>query len=63
MNTGILLSGFKPEFNLIVKAGVLLVVLLLQSPALTLLLPRPKGARPIGAVKPPVAPTSGGAKP
>ena len=63
MNTGILLSGFKPEFNLIVKAGVLLVVLLLQSPALTLFLPRPKGARPIGTVKPPVAPTSGGAKP
>ncbi|SMH43541.1 ABC transporter permease [Azospirillum agricola] len=46
MNTGILLSGFKPEFNLIVKAAVLLAVLLLQSPALTLLLPRPKGARP-----------------
>ncbi|KAA0581904.1 ABC transporter permease [Azospirillum sp. B21] len=68
MNTGILLSGFKPEFNLIVKAGVLMVVLLLQSPTLTLFLPRPKGARPMGAVKPPVAPPpvapkSGGAKP
>ncbi|QCG94231.1 ABC transporter permease [Azospirillum sp. TSA2s] len=63
MNTGILLSGFKPEFNLIVKAGVLLVVLLLQSPTLTLFLPRPKGARPMARVKPPVAPTSGGAKP
>jgi galactofuranose transport system permease protein len=32
MNTGILLSGFQPEFNLIVKAVVVLVVLLLQSP-------------------------------
>jgi ribose/xylose/arabinose/galactoside ABC-type transport system permease subunit len=34
MNTGILLSGFQPEFNLIVKAVVVLVVLLLQSPAM-----------------------------
>ncbi|WP_236025171.1 ABC transporter permease [Arenibaculum pallidiluteum] len=34
MNTGILLSGLKPEFNLIVKALVVLAVLLLQSPAL-----------------------------
>jgi ribose/xylose/arabinose/galactoside ABC-type transport system permease subunit len=34
MNTGILLSGFQPEFNLIVKAVVVLAVLLLQSPAL-----------------------------
>ncbi|WP_342363686.1 ABC transporter permease [Terrarubrum flagellatum] len=35
MNTGILLSGFRPEFNLIVKAGVVMAVLLLQSPKLT----------------------------
>ena len=27
MNTGILLSGFRPEFNLLVKAIVVLVVL------------------------------------
>ncbi|PWC37885.1 ABC transporter permease [Azospirillum sp. TSO35-2] len=64
MNTGILLSGFKPEFNLIVKAAVLLVVLLLQSPALTLFLPRPKGAL---AVKPTLQPPgkreSGSVKP
>ncbi|CAO3436509.1 ABC transporter permease [Azospirillum argentinense] len=53
MNTGILLSGFKPEFNLIVKAGVLMVVLLLQSPTLTLFLPRPAGHRP---AQPPVRP-------
>jgi galactofuranose transport system permease protein len=34
MNTGILLSGYPPEFNLVVKAAVVLIVLLLQSPAL-----------------------------
>ena len=33
MNTGILLSGFRPEFNLLVKAVVVLGVLLMQSPA------------------------------
>ncbi|MCB8820842.1 galactofuranose ABC transporter, ATP-binding protein YtfT [Microvirga rosea] len=32
MNTGILLSGFQPEYNLIVKAIVVLAVLLAQSP-------------------------------
>ncbi|EWY40821.1 sugar ABC transporter permease [Skermanella stibiiresistens SB22] len=32
MNTGILLSGYPPEFNLVVKAVVVLVVLLMQSP-------------------------------
>jgi len=32
MNTGILLSGYPPEFNLVVKAAVVMVVLLLQSP-------------------------------
>jgi simple sugar transport system permease protein len=35
MNTGILLAGFKPEFNLVVKAVVVLVVLLAQSPRLS----------------------------
>jgi ribose/xylose/arabinose/galactoside ABC-type transport system permease subunit len=34
MNTGILLSGYPPEFNLVVKAVVVLVVLLMQSPRL-----------------------------
>lgn len=34
MNTGILLSGFPPEFNLVVKAVVVSVVLLMQSPRL-----------------------------
>lgn len=32
MNTGILVSGLPPEFNLIVKAAVILVILVLQSP-------------------------------
>lgn len=35
MNTGILLSGYPPEFNLLVKAMVVLAVLLLQSPKLS----------------------------
>jgi len=34
MNTGILLSGYPPEFNLLVKAVVVIAVLLLQSPRL-----------------------------
>ncbi|WP_224703052.1 ABC transporter permease [Devosia aquimaris] len=32
MNTGILVSGFPPEFNLVVKAGMIILILLLQSP-------------------------------
>ncbi len=32
MNTGILVSGFRPEFNLIVKAGIIIAILILQSP-------------------------------
>jgi len=34
VNTGILLSGFPPEFNLIIKAIIILVILIIQSPAL-----------------------------
>ena len=37
MNTGILLSGFPPETNLVVKAAVVLAVLLAQSPRLAAL--------------------------
>lgn len=33
MNTGILLSGFKPEFNQVLKAVLVLIVLFVQSPA------------------------------
>lgn len=34
LNTGILMSGWPPEFNLIVKAVVIVAILTLQSPAL-----------------------------
>jgi ribose/xylose/arabinose/galactoside ABC-type transport system permease subunit len=44
MNTGILVSGFRPEFNLIVKAGVIIIILVLQSPiAARLFKKRPGG--------------------
>lgn len=36
MNTGILLSGYRPEFNLVLKAVVVLAVLMVQSPSFTL---------------------------
>ncbi len=34
VNTGILLSGFPPEFNLVIKAVIVIVILVIQSPAL-----------------------------
>ncbi|MEO8241360.1 MAG: ABC transporter permease [bacterium] len=40
MHTGILMSGFPPEFNLVVKAGVIIVILVLQSPKARSLLAR-----------------------
>jgi simple sugar transport system permease protein len=40
MNTGILISGFSPEFNLVVKAGVIILILMLQSPFAARLLPQ-----------------------
>ena len=33
VNTGILLAGFRPEFNLVIKAAIIVVILVLQSPA------------------------------
>ncbi|MBX5045340.1 ABC transporter permease [Rhizobium lentis] len=33
VNTGILSSGFPPEFNLIIKAVIIIVILIIQSPA------------------------------
>jgi simple sugar transport system permease protein len=36
MNTGILLSGYRPEFNLVLKAIVVLAVLMIQSPSVSL---------------------------
>lgn len=32
VNTGILLSGFPPEFNLIIKAVIIVIILVIQSP-------------------------------
>lgn len=32
VNTGILLSGFPPEFNLIIKAAIIVLILVIQSP-------------------------------
>ncbi|WAJ27650.1 ABC transporter permease [Antarcticirhabdus aurantiaca] len=50
INTGILLAGFPPEFNLIIKAGIIVAILALQSPALgslwTYLRPAPRGPAP-----------------
>lgn len=40
MNTGILLSGYQPQWNLVVKALVVLLVLVLQSPAFVRLFKR-----------------------
>ena len=40
MNTGILVSGFRPEFNLIVKAGMIFLILLVQSPLAGRVMPR-----------------------
>lgn len=34
INTGILLSGYPPEFNLIIKAVIIMLILVIQSPAL-----------------------------
>ncbi|WP_047454803.1 ABC transporter permease [Rhizobium rhizogenes] len=34
VNTGILLSGFPPEFNLVIKAVIVIIILVIQSPAL-----------------------------
>jgi ribose/xylose/arabinose/galactoside ABC-type transport system permease subunit len=39
MNTGILVSGFPPEFNLIVKAALIFLVLVIQSPLASRLVP------------------------
>ena len=32
LNTGILLAGFPPEFNLIIKAAIIVLILVIQSP-------------------------------
>lgn len=47
VNTGILVAGFPPEFNLVIKACIVLAILVVQSPALkgTALLFGGKGVR------------------
>jgi simple sugar transport system permease protein len=48
MNTGILVSGFPPEFNLIVKAALIFVVLVIQSPLATRIVPARRPVREAG---------------
>ena len=35
VNTGILTSGFPPEYNLIIKAVIIVVILIIQSPRIS----------------------------
>lgn len=53
INTGILLSGFPPQFNLIIKAAIVVVILIIQSPEAKTLLSLVKRSRAaqIGAPK------------
>lgn len=44
VNTGILLAGFPPEFNLLIKACIVLVILVVQSPRLRPLMARRRAA-------------------
>ena len=46
MNTGILISGFSPEFNLVVKSAVIILILVLQSPFAAALIQR-RRAKPL----------------
>ncbi|NTE88684.1 ABC transporter permease [Agrobacterium rubi] len=48
INTGILVSGFPPEFNLIIKAGIIIVVLTLQSPAIGTVIGFARSRKPDG---------------
>jgi ribose/xylose/arabinose/galactoside ABC-type transport system permease subunit len=48
VNTGILSAGFSPEFNLIIKAVIIIIILVIQSPAvqsLAIFASRRQGAR------------------
>ena len=54
MNTGILISGFSPQFNLVVKAGVIILILVLQSPLMASLISRRSLARQVAAPPAPV---------
>ena len=59
MNTGILLSGFPPEMNLILKAVLIAAILVLQSPAFAQLASAFRSAPPPpGQPAPPLVPTA-----
>ena len=58
INTGILLAGFPPEFNLTIKAGIVIVILVLQSPRIAALAGAAR-ARREAALAPPPAPRAG----
>ena len=54
VNTGILLAGFPPEFNLVIKAAIIVIILVVQSPASYGLFaafarrrPQPEAPRPV----------------
>lgn len=51
VNTGILLSGFPPEFNLLIKASIILAILVLQSPRAGSLVRVPRRVRKTTATK------------
>ncbi len=58
IDTGILLAGFPSEFNLVIKAGLVLMILVLQSPQPRLpLASRPgRHPRPARSRSPPASP-------
>ncbi|MFC7064354.1 ABC transporter permease [Brucella rhizosphaerae] len=52
INTGILMAGFPPEFNLIIKAGIIIIVLTFQSPAIVNLIAFLRAERKGNVAKP-----------
>jgi simple sugar transport system permease protein len=52
INTGILMAGFPPEFNLIIKAGIIVIVLTFQSPAIVSFFTFLRAERKNNAAKP-----------
>ncbi|MQY47093.1 ABC transporter permease [Rhizobiales bacterium RZME27] len=52
INTGILLSGFPPQFNLIIKAAIVVVILIIQSPEAKTLLSFVNRTRPAPVAAP-----------
>lgn len=62
VNTGILVSGFPPEFNLIIKAVIIIIVLTLQSPAVATLLGFVRPVKPPAKRPPDTIPGAASAK-